>query len=208
MSVRLFVGNLPYDTTEADLREFFSPIGSLSTVIIPADRETGKPRGFAFVELDDPAQAEEASLRLNNQLFKGRNITINEARAKGNHPHAGPHTGSGYNTMRTADAKRSQRSGFSPRPSSGILNFDPDPSENERITRAERRQRNFGPDARPARKRKLQQGSRGEMGWKKGRIRERVGGQFFGSYEDDLYEDDQDLDYMAAFRDSDEEDAV
>lgn len=207
MSVRLFVGNLPYDTTEADLREFFSPIGSLLTVIIPVDRETGKPRGFAFVELGDAVQAEEASRRLNNQPFNGRNITINEARAKANRPDYSTRAGSAY-TMRTAGAGRSQRSGFSPRRSSGILDFDPDPVENERITRAERRHRNFGPDARPTRKRRPQKGSRGEMGWKKGPIRERVGGQFFGGYEDDLYEEDRDLDYMTNFRDSDEEDAV
>ena len=89
MSVRLFVGNLPYDTTEADLKEFFSSVGPLSTVIIPVDRETGKRRGFAFVEFSEAAQAAEASRRLNNQPFKGRNITINEARAKENRPDAG-----------------------------------------------------------------------------------------------------------------------
>ena len=89
MSVRLFVGNLPYDTTEAELREFFSPVGPLSTVIIPVDRETGKRRGFAFVEFSDPAQAAEANRRLNNQPFRGRNVTINEARARENRPDSG-----------------------------------------------------------------------------------------------------------------------
>src|SRR5512139_1865068 len=93
MSVRLFVGNLPYDVTEPDLREFFSSIGPLSTVIIPVDRETGKRRGFAFVEFSDPAQAEEASRKLNNQSFRGRNITINEARARENRPDSGPRPG-------------------------------------------------------------------------------------------------------------------
>jgi RNA recognition motif-containing protein len=207
MSVRLFVGNLSYDTTETDLREFFSPVGSLSTVIIPVDRETGKPRGFAFVEFSDPAQAAEASRRLNNQPFKGRTITINEARAKENRPDAGARGGSGY-VMRPAGVGRPQRPSFTPRPSSGIQDFALNPVEDGRIARAERRNRSFGPDAKPARKRKSQQGAKGEMGWKKGPIRERVGGQFFGSYEDDLSEDDGDLDYMADIRDSDEEDAV
>jgi cold-inducible RNA-binding protein len=207
MSVRLFVGNLPYDATEADLREFFAPVGSLSTVIIPLDRETGKPRGFAFVELSDAAQAEDAARRLNNQQLKGRTITINEARAKENRSDAGQRAGSGY-SMRPAGVDRTRRPNLKPPPYSDVPDFALNPMENGRIGRAERRSRNFGPDAKPVRKRKSQYGSKGEAGVKKGRIRERVGGQFFGSYEDDLYEDEQDLDYMADSRDSDEEDAV
>ena len=79
--------------------------------------------------------------------------------------------------------------------------------ENGRASRAERRNRNFGPDAKPARKRKNNYGSRGgEMGGKKGPLRERGGGQFFGDYEDDSY-DDADLDYMSFSKDSEEEDA-
>src|SRR5512136_1906621 len=102
MPVRLFVGNLPYEMTEPDLREFFSSVGPLSTVIIPVDRETGKRRGFAFVEFSDPALAEEASRKLNNQPFKGRNITINEARARGeSRPDPGPGPRPGY-SMRLA----------------------------------------------------------------------------------------------------------
>jgi RNA recognition motif-containing protein len=81
MSVRLFVGNLPYDVTESDLRDFFMPVGQLSAVIIPTDRNTGKPRGFAFVEFSDQAQADEAVRRFNNQPLNGRNIAINEAPA-------------------------------------------------------------------------------------------------------------------------------
>jgi RNA recognition motif-containing protein len=207
MSVRLFVGNLSYDTTESDLRELFSPVGSISTVIIPVDRETGKSRGFAFVELADAAQAEEASRRLNNQSFRGRTITINEARAKESRYDAGRRGGTGH-AMQPAGAVRVHRSGPESRPSSAGYDFAPNPDEDLRIARAERRNRNFGRDAKPSRKRKSQQGTKGEMGGKKGPIRERVGGQFFGSYEDDLYEDDRDIDYMADFRDTDEEDAV
>src|SRR3990172_1556469 len=95
MSVRLFVGNLHYDVDEPDLREFFSPVGPLSAVIIPVDRETEKRRGFSFVEFTDSAQAEEATRRLNNQPFKGRNITINEARARESRPDSGPGAGPG-----------------------------------------------------------------------------------------------------------------
>ncbi len=207
MSARLFVGNLPYDTTETDLRELFSPIGSLSTVIIPTDRDTGKPRGFAFVEFDDPDQAAEASRQLNNKIFRGRAIAINEARAKESHSYAGPGRRSGY-PMNAAGVDRRLRSDLMRRPSTGSNDFPPDPERRERSFRAGKRSRNFGPNAKPSRKRKSRYGSENEMGGRKGPIRERVGGRFFGSYEDDLYEDDQELDYMADFRDSDEEGAV
>ena len=208
MSVRLFVGNLPYDATETDLRDFFASVGPLSTVIIPVDRETGKRRGFAFVEFSEAAQAEEASRRLNNQPFKGRNITINEARAKESRPDSGPGARSAY-TMRPAGINRTPRPGFAPRQGMGGQEFAPDPMENGRATRAERRNRNFGPDAKPSRKRKPHYDSRGEMGGKKGPLRERTGGQFFGGFDDDDdYGDESDLDLMSNFRDTDEEDVV
>jgi RNA recognition motif-containing protein len=212
MPVRLFVGNLPYDVTEPDLRELFSPIGPLSTVIIPVDRETGKRRGFAFVEFSDSAQAEEASRKLNNQPFKGRNITINEARARENRPDSGTGARAGY-AMRPAGFSNTTRpnfaprSGFTPRSSFNKPDFASNPMENERSSRAERRSRNFGPDAKPARKRKSRAGTKTEMGFKRGPIPERTGGQIFGAYEDD-HDDDLELDYMANFKDSDEEDAV
>ncbi len=208
MSVRLFVGNLPYDMTEPDLREFFSPVGPLSTVIIPVDRETGKRRGFAFVEFNDPAHAAEASRRLNNQPFKGRNITINEARARENRPESGSGPKPGY-SMRPAGFNGTPRP-FTPRPSFGSPDLGPNPMENGRAGRAERRGHSFGPDAKPARKRKTHYGggTKTEMGFRRGPIRERSGGQIFGGYEDDGHEDDLDVDYMGDFKESDEEDAI
>jgi RNA recognition motif-containing protein len=202
MSVRLFVGNLPYDATEADLREFFLPVGPLSTVIIPIDRETGKRRGFAFVEFSDPAHAAEANRRLNNQPFKGRNIAINEARAKEARTDSGP-AGSrpgGY-SPRPAFVPRTPRPGFAPRPAFNAPEFTPDQTESDRTARAERRSRNFGPDSRPVRKRKPHHEQKGEMGTKKGPLRERGGGQIFGADDDD----DSDFDYLSEFRDTDEE---
>ena len=74
MAVRLFVGNLPYSATEAALRELFSAVAPLSYIYLPIDRETGKPRGFAFVEFGDRSQAEEAIRRFNNQLFMAEAI--------------------------------------------------------------------------------------------------------------------------------------
>jgi len=191
MSVRLFVGNLPYDATETELRDFFSPVGTVAAVIIPVDRETGKRRGFAFVEFSDPGQAAEASSKLNNQPFKGRNVTINEARAREK---------SGGGTLRPA-----QRSNFTPaprlpKPSLGTPEFTPDMMDNAKNARAESRRRNFGADAKPAHKRKTQYGAKSEMAGRKGPIRERGGGQIFGEEEDD---DDSEYDYLADFRDSD-----
>ena len=209
MPVRLFVGNLPYDVSEPEIREFFASVGPLSTVIIPVDRETGKRRGFAFVEFSDPAHAEEASRRLNNQPFKGRNITINEARARESRPdpRSAPRPGI---AMRPAGPNGAPpRPGFTPRPPFGGSDFGPNPMENGRATRSERRSRNFGPDAKPARKRRVPYGGqKTEMGWKRGPIRERVGGRVFGSYEDDAYDDDQESDSMSPWKDTEEEDVV
>jgi RNA recognition motif-containing protein len=82
MPVRLFVGNLAYDATEAELREFVSAAGTPLSVRILTDRETGKPRGFGFIEWSDAAQAEEAIRRFHQQVFKGRPLVLNEARAR------------------------------------------------------------------------------------------------------------------------------
>src|SRR3974377_1176958 len=91
MSVRLFVGNLPYDATEDEIRQHFSAVGNLSYVSIPLDRETGRKRGFAFVEFADGEQAQAAIRQFNNQPFKGRALAVNEARAR----EAGPRPAGG-----------------------------------------------------------------------------------------------------------------
>ncbi len=98
MSVRLFVGNLPYGATEADLREYFGAVGPPLQIIMPVDRETGRPRGFAFVEYADRAVAEEAIRRFDAQPFKGRPLAVSEARPReergpGSRPPGGPPSG-------------------------------------------------------------------------------------------------------------------
>ena len=90
MPVRLFVGNLPYDATEEDIRAHFSTAGNVLNVFVPLDRETGRKRGFAFVEFGDNAQAQEAIRLFNSQPFKGRPLAVNEARAKEARPPSGP----------------------------------------------------------------------------------------------------------------------
>jgi cold-inducible RNA-binding protein len=89
LAVRLFIGNLPYDTTDAELRAHLGVIAPPSEVVLPLDRETGRPRGFAFVEFIDRAVAEEVVRRFNMQPFKGRNLAVSEARAREDRP-AGP----------------------------------------------------------------------------------------------------------------------
>ena len=92
MAVRLFVGNLPYDVTEAELRAHFAAIGPLSYLSLAMDRDTGKPRGFAFIEFNARADAEDAIRRLHNQAFKGRPLAVNEPRARDDHaPPRAPH---------------------------------------------------------------------------------------------------------------------
>lgn len=97
MAVRLFVGNMPYGATEADLRAHFAAVGEPSQVVIPVDRDTGRPRGFAFVEFIDRAKAEEAVNRFNQQPFMGRSLSVSEARPREERPAGGyaPRPGGG-----------------------------------------------------------------------------------------------------------------
>jgi cold-inducible RNA-binding protein len=95
VAVRLFVGNMPYGATEADLRAHFAAVGDPSQVVIPVDRETGRPRGFAFVEYLDRALAEEAVTRFNQQPFMGRSLAVSEARPREERGPGGPRPGGG-----------------------------------------------------------------------------------------------------------------
>lgn len=103
--VRLFIGNLPYQATEDDLRAHFSAVGEPTQIVRPLDRETGRARGFAFVEYADRAVAEEAIRRFDGQLLMGRPLAVSEARARDDR---GPSTG-----PRPAPPRPG---GFSPRP--------------------------------------------------------------------------------------------
>jgi len=82
MARKLYVGNLPYDIGEQDLRELFAGAGSVDTVSIVRDMATGQARGFAFVEMASDADAQNAITTLNNHQLGGRNLTVNEARPK------------------------------------------------------------------------------------------------------------------------------
>jgi cold-inducible RNA-binding protein len=78
----IFVGNLPFSATEDALRDLFSPMGELQQVRIMTDRDTGKSRGFAFVEMTQDEDAAKAIAALNGKDFDGRALTVNEARPK------------------------------------------------------------------------------------------------------------------------------
>jgi RNA recognition motif-containing protein len=79
MSTRLYVGNLPFSASAEDVRAKFSEIGEVADVHVVMDRDTGRPRGFAFVTMGSPAQAQDAIAKLNGQMFDGRPLRVNEA---------------------------------------------------------------------------------------------------------------------------------
>jgi RNA recognition motif-containing protein len=80
MSKKLYVGNLPYSITETMLRDMFAQAGEVASVAIITDRDTNRPRGFAFVEMADDAGASKAIQTLNGKAIDGRTIVVSEAR--------------------------------------------------------------------------------------------------------------------------------
>jgi RNA recognition motif-containing protein len=143
LAVRLFVGNLAYTTTEAELRAYFAGVAPPSQVVLPVDRDTGRPRGFAFVEFIDRSHAEQAIQRFNGQVFNGRPLAVSEARAREDRGPGGPRPGGfGGGAPRPGG-------GFAPRPSAfgGPRPFDSGGAPGA----PPQRSRNFGPDAKPQR---------------------------------------------------------
>jgi RNA recognition motif-containing protein len=80
MSTKLYVGNLPFQTTEGDLQTLFESAGGVASVNIVRDRATGQARGFAFVEMADTQGARKAIEQFDRHEFGGRNLTVNEAK--------------------------------------------------------------------------------------------------------------------------------
>jgi RNA recognition motif-containing protein len=80
MSTKLYVGNLPYETTESDLQALFEASGQVASINIVRDRATGQARGFAFVEMGDASAAQQAINDLDKHAYGGRNLTVNEAK--------------------------------------------------------------------------------------------------------------------------------
>ncbi|MCB1277007.1 RNA-binding protein [Prosthecobacter sp.] len=95
MNTKMYVGNLPFAAQEQDVRELFSQYGGVTEVFLPMDRESGRPRGFAFVTMDSAEAMNAAINAQNGQEFMGRKLAINEARPREERP-AGGGGGRGY----------------------------------------------------------------------------------------------------------------
>jgi RNA recognition motif-containing protein len=204
LAVRLFIGNLPYGASEADLRAHFAAVAEPSHVVMPVDRETGRPRGFAFVEFAERSVAEDVIRKFDSQPFQGRNLAVSEARAREDRPPrpAGgggfsgpprPGGGGGFGAPRPAGGGFGgpRPGGFSggggfggPRPGGGGGGSMGGPGGRDRSA-------NFGPPAPPKR-------LRGKKGTQqehrpRGPIKERSGGRIYAvdDLEDDKLEDEK-----------------
>ena len=225
MAVRLFIGNLPYGASEADLRAHFASVAEPSHVVMPVDRETGRPRGFAFVEFAERSVAEEVIKRFDQQPFQGRNLAVSEARAREDRPPGGPRPG-GFSGPRPGGGGFGgpRPGGFSgggggfggPRPGGGFGGPRPGgfgggggggfggprpgggPGGRDRSA-------NFGPPAPPKRLRGAKKGNQQEHK-PRGPIKERSGGRIYAV--DDLEDSDADLDNLAKLPADDEDEAV
>ena len=85
----LYVGNLPHSTTEAELRNLFEAHGPVEKITLVTDRDTGRSRGFGFVEMTNASEADKAIAALNGSDLGGRTLTINEAKPKSDRPRSG-----------------------------------------------------------------------------------------------------------------------
>ncbi|MGD9903193.1 MAG: RNA recognition motif domain-containing protein [Vicinamibacterales bacterium] len=177
-AVRLFIGNLPYTATEEDIRSYFAQVGPPTQVVRPLDRETGRARGFAFVEYGERTVAEEAIKRFDGQLFMGRPLAVSEARARDDRGPGGPRPGGGFGGPRPGGMGPGpggpRPGGYSPRPPGegyggarpGGGGYRSGPGDAPMSEAAIARQRNFGPPAPPKGKKgpKAGQKERGPRG--------------------------------------------
>jgi RNA recognition motif-containing protein len=212
LAVRLFIGNLPYGASEADLRAHFAAVAEPSHVVMPVDRETGRPRGFAFVEFAERSVAEDVIRKFDAQPFQGRNLAVSEARAREDRPprpagggFGGPRPGGGggFGGPRPGGFSGGGGGGFGgPRPGGGGGGFGgPRPGGfsggggggSMGGPGGRDRSANFGPPAPPKRlrgKKGAQQEHR-----PRGPIKEKSGGRIYAV--DDLDDDKLDTDDLA-----------
>ena len=97
----IYVGNLDFGATEAELRALFEPFGSVERASVMTDRDTGRSRGFGFVEMTDEGEAERAIAALNGKVIGGRPLTVNEARPKPERSGGGGYGGGGGRRRRS-----------------------------------------------------------------------------------------------------------
>src|SRR5690242_20037800 len=95
MAKKLYVGNMPYSLTEDQVRELFSQAGTVTEVTLITDRETGRAKGFGFVEMSSDAEAADAIKKFNGYMVSERALTVNEARPREERPRGGGYGGGG-----------------------------------------------------------------------------------------------------------------
>ena len=95
MGKKLYCGNLSYDVSNADLEELFAEFGTVQSAQVITDRESGRSKGFGFVEMGSDAEAQAAIAALNEQEHSGRSLTVNEARPREERPRGGGYGGGG-----------------------------------------------------------------------------------------------------------------
>ena len=108
MATKLYVGGLPYQTTQDELRDAFSKAGAVASVSIIMDKMTGRSRGFGFVEMENEADAQKAIEMWNGQDFDGRKLTVNEAKPmEARAPRSNDNGGGGYGGGGNGGGRRS-----------------------------------------------------------------------------------------------------
>jgi cold-inducible RNA-binding protein len=200
MGKRLYVGNLPYDADEESIRAAFAEDGrSVARVHIPLDRETNRPRGFAFVEMASDADAQKALEAMNGAMFGTRQLRVSEAedRRPGG-PGGGGGGGGGYGGPRPSGPRPAGAGPSGPRPAGaygggggarpaggGARPTDERGDDGSRPRGAEDDRPRFGPDARPKRERERDYDKRGH-----GRRRHDTDDEFGGGRRGRNFDDD------------------
>lgn len=205
-AVRLFIGNLPYNATEDDIRSHFATVGLPTQIVRPLDRETGRARGFAFVEYGERAMAEEAIKRFDGQLFMGRPLAVSEARARDDRSPMPPRPG-GFSGPRPGGpgmgaprpggySSGGGGGGYAPRPGGFRSNPGDPPLSEAAIARS----RNFGPPAPPKGKKGPKAGFAQKERGPKGPIPTKFTGRVYGldDQADAAGADDELPDFMKA----------
>ncbi len=101
MGKKLFVGNLSFDTTSAELEALFSEVGTCESATVVTDRDTGRSRGFGFVEMSSASEAGQAISTLNGREVGGRQINVNESKPREGGSNGRPRTGGGFSGRRS-----------------------------------------------------------------------------------------------------------
>ncbi len=189
-AVRLFIGNLPYNATEEDIRTHFATVAVPTQIVRPLDRETGRARGFAFVEYAERTHAEEAIKRFDGQLFMGRPLAVSEARARDDRgPSGPPRPGGGYPPRpggMGAGPSGPRPGGYTSRPpgEGGYAGrpggYRTNPGDPPLTEAALARQRNFGPPAPPKGKKGPKPGFAQKERGPKGPIPTKFTGRVYG----------------------------